>query len=527
MSSSKTWRERPGSSSGNAVYKPNVRSVQNTTQSPVIDDWNKTHSKSGTVSLISRGNPTNLKNRSEQIKLFDSLIARPEEFDKEALLFSYRGLREGIVASGTFDDFAVKIYESSVDAAIKYIAVAEARPELIRSLNFLTSTCYAEASANKYEPPNRARFTSYFILHVIATEVVSSNTAWDSEFWKLSQLIHSLPNDVVSAKEMQLAMTIWKSIRFDVDYLSLSRAVAHASASHMVFIQEMMGPLRKRIVQILKKGYYKLDKDIVSSYLMFGDDDDLLLSQVLHESGIVIDEKNATTGLAFASFAILHMGGHALAHFNIDLANHALQTSQKYYRIPAIEIGAVFGSLAVHAVSSIARWWIRKPAVKSNNTPYAVKERNWHQTLGWILLPMVALHANSSRLEPISILGKEAADKISDYSIVGIAGVALPPFTVYFSIMMAAGLIHTAYGTGYALQTLGIKMPTAPKISREAWFYGLSALGVSSSLAVCGWYYTMTFTPAQIHMAAKLHEHQGFFQDAIAKTFGAQYSLKH
>ncbi|TPX35332.1 hypothetical protein SmJEL517_g02246 [Synchytrium microbalum] len=234
----------------------------------------------------------------------------------------------------------------------------------------------------------------------------------------------------------------------------------------------------------------------------------------------------ATTGLAFTSFAILHIGGHALVHFNFDLANKGFQFAQKYYRIPLVENVAVFGSLFLHAVASIARWWIRKPVVQSANPPYAVKERNWHRTLGWVLLPLVTIHLFAARILPILVLGKAAADKISDISA-AVLGAVVAPSPLVLGPLTAAGLIHTAYGTGYSLQTFGVKIPAAPKISREAWVYGLSALGVSTSLAVCGWYYSLPFTPTQIHMVAKVYQHQGFLQDAISKTFGAQYSLRH
>ncbi|TPX40165.1 hypothetical protein SeMB42_g06124 [Synchytrium endobioticum] len=231
----------------------------------------------------------------------------------------------------------------------------------------------------------------------------------------------------------------------------------------------------------------------------------------------------ATTGLAFASFSILHIGGHALAHLDIGLANAALLFSRKYYHIPAVELTAVFGSLSLHSAVSIARWWLRKPAVKNVNMPLAVKERSWHQTLGWVLLFPVGLHAYAARVEPFNILGANKAAALMDLYSASMVGNIVPFMLGFYIVMTAAACVHTAYGVGYSLQTLNIKLPMLPKWSRQAWFGVLGLFGASTALAVCGYYYPITYTPDAIEMSAYLHGGQGWFQNAISKAFGPQY----
>ncbi|TPX32981.1 hypothetical protein SmJEL517_g04038 [Synchytrium microbalum] len=239
------------------------------------------------------------------------------------------------------------------------------------------------------------------------------------------------------------------------------------------------------------------------------------------------------TGLTFATFATIHLGGHLLSHIDFDLSNSVLHAVRPYYQNAVVEPIVVFGSVIIHAVVSVTRWYLRRGrtsgAAKENSTvPYAVSERKWHRNMGWVLLPLFCIHSNATR---IGLLKGYALDKMPNFDLYQ---ASLPAhlfpmfFTPYYSLLTGGLLIHMAYGIGYAMQTFGVKMPTIQdKDKRTIWYYALAAIGISTTLAVSGYYYNVRFTPEHIKIAsgiaADLHPDQLFVKNAIAKMFGSQY----
>ncbi|KAI9101654.1 hypothetical protein DFS34DRAFT_692376 [Phlyctochytrium arcticum] len=111
------------------------------------------------LSLVSRqsnsarSSSDSIQRREVQLEFYDYIIQqfdrlsqtplseqRPGHFD--SVLAKLRKLREGITAADIYDDFAVNVYEKSVDIAL----LARNFPELLKSLVHLLGTVYPDAS---------------------------------------------------------------------------------------------------------------------------------------------------------------------------------------------------------------------------------------------------------------------------------------------------------------------------------------------------------------------------------------------
>ncbi|TPX40166.1 hypothetical protein SeMB42_g06123 [Synchytrium endobioticum] len=227
-----------------------------------LDRWNQSLviARQDDISLVSRGQNNRLHSRQHQLQLFTRLHTNPANYDDDALLFAYRALREGILSSHQTDEFAVKVYEASIDACIRVIpnkAVDGARQELFRALNGLMNI--------------------YLELNKESGATEYANMTQQAEWrGKLHNVIDELPPSVMSGNDMRVAMNVWKAIRYDVDYVSLAQLVSAVSKCQRLFLEDLMMPLRRRVLQILRKAYYKLDQSRTQHYLMYTNDDEFI-----------------------------------------------------------------------------------------------------------------------------------------------------------------------------------------------------------------------------------------------------------
>jgi hypothetical protein len=102
----------------------------------------------------------------------------------------------------------------------------------------------------------------------------------------------------------------------------------------------------------------------------------------------------ATSGLVFSSFSLIHLGGHFLSPISFTLSDTALFAFREFYQAPASEI-LLLGSMIVHISASATRFVLRKQ--KTSPSSFL----NWHRMTGLITGLFVLPHLIGTRLSPI------------------------------------------------------------------------------------------------------------------------------
>lgn len=96
----------------------------------------------------------------------------------------------------------------------------------------------------------------------------------------------------------------------------------------------------------------------------------------------------------------------------------------------------------------------------------------------------------------------------------------LIPCLVYVALLGTVGLIHSVSGVGYALQSLGIKLPKIPSSIRKALVWLAPVAMISTGLALAGIYGPFNFTAEQLALARQEHADKPFILEAINAKFG-------
>ncbi|OXH21379.1 hypothetical protein J008_06843 [Cryptococcus neoformans] len=133
--------------------------------------------------------------RKENGKGKEFARAREELESLDSLVLLFRKLREGVVASGRIDSFAIEVFESSARFAI----LSNNRPQLLSALSGLVPGLYKAYDATKIRPgkdslsdrisklhledrglsDNRVEFTSLLLLyHLVTSGRVAFNELW-------------------------------------------------------------------------------------------------------------------------------------------------------------------------------------------------------------------------------------------------------------------------------------------------------------------------------------------------------------
>jgi succinate dehydrogenase/fumarate reductase cytochrome b subunit len=158
----------------------------------------------------------------------------------------------------------------------------------------------------------------------------------------------------------------------------------------------------------------------------------------------------AISGLAFASFAILHLVNLAISALGPGAYDRFQDAARSFYHVPVVELGLLF-ALALHVAAAIAR----------------IRGRG-----GLHLRARLPLRTRLQRLSglflALSMLGHVAATRGLDL-VFGVAprfaGLSftfewMPAFFVpYYTLLMMCGVYHTAHGVTMALRVLGVGMP--------------------------------------------------------------------
>ncbi len=118
----------------------------------------------------------------------------------------------------------------------------------------------------------------------------------------------------------------------------------------------------------------------------------------------------ASSGLAFSAFTLLHLGGHSLAPFGYRFAEQALYASREVYQAPWFEPWLIGLSLVLHAGTSGARYLIRQRRLASSSAAQKEGEKrespalvalSLHRNAGHIVALIVFVHVFASRIAPL------------------------------------------------------------------------------------------------------------------------------
>jgi hypothetical protein len=193
----------------------------------------------------------------------------------------------------------------------------------------------------------------------------------------------------------------------------------------------------------------------------------------------------ATSGLLFSSFSLLHFGGHLFSNISLKLGQDALLLNRRLFHHPVYEIGIIGGSLLLHAGSSILLMMHRK-----SNQMYPRREiihTQLHRYSGYGLMAMMVPHITAGRLLPLWILDDPS---IIDLTLITNTLWKYPViFHVYYVILGTFGMYHSLYGINLSLRYFNL---TNSRFTRTTWiniFGILAALSTITIASLSGFWY--------------------------------------
>ena len=177
----------------------------------------------------------------------------------------------------------------------------------------------------------------------------------------------------------------------------------------------------------------------------------------------------AISGLAFATFLLLHLANTMLATLGQGRYDGFQRGVRGYYQWAPIELSVVIAAPLVHVAAAAVRILRRRRLrAKTGRTPPGAP--GWrvrlHRYSGYYLVVVVVGHMLATRA-PGVFLGIPA-----DFSFLTFSLESMPLFFYPYYISFAfCGVIHVTHGTLLALRVLGLRLPswaTAPR-SRPFW----------------------------------------------------------
>ncbi|MCA9713370.1 MAG: hypothetical protein KC468_01605 [Myxococcales bacterium] len=208
----------------------------------------------------------------------------------------------------------------------------------------------------------------------------------------------------------------------------------------------------------------------------------------------------AVSGLAFASFLVLHLLTALAAVFGQRAYDGALTLGRVYYQALPIELTVVLLSLVVHVAASVTRARRRRRGRGSAERRRPHAGLRLHRVSAYFLLIFIFGHITATRAPAIF------ADVPIEFAFVHYSLVNLPAYFVpYYTLLFAAGAYHGLRGIWVALGVLGLPRPQAPRAltrdhaTRAAAALALVGLLVVSALA--GVWYAVDTTNFPIYDA--------------------------
>jgi succinate dehydrogenase/fumarate reductase cytochrome b subunit len=191
----------------------------------------------------------------------------------------------------------------------------------------------------------------------------------------------------------------------------------------------------------------------------------------------------AVTGLVFAVFLTVHLVALCASALGPGWYDGVQRSTAVVYRAAPYEWVLLLLPLVVHVVVGVVR--MRRRPRRTTPLPWAVR---LHRQSAWLLLAVIFGHVGATR-------GLQLAyDVDCGFAGVSFAMAWMPGlFSLYYSLLAIAGLIHGVYGVASALAVLGVRVPPPTRVLRRAALplvvIGLLAIAGVASFA--GWLYAI------------------------------------
>jgi hypothetical protein len=193
-------------------------------------------------------------------------------FQKCNTCLSIRKLREALVSSQREDLFTIKVYEKSIDIAVK----EENMSELFRTVTRLVELYL------KFEMAGEA-----FGFHVLLL------TANNCPMMELIPLIRRYPK-----QEIKRAIE-WYQARKQGNYIQLAQLRKSSCRIERFILANSMQDTRAKIHSILQKGYRSLPSSVCKEYLLLDEVQDLHKMVKVDPDGSVYFRPKKTSAVAF------------------------------------------------------------------------------------------------------------------------------------------------------------------------------------------------------------------------------------
>ncbi|KAL2916294.1 hypothetical protein HK105_204050 [Polyrhizophydium stewartii] len=214
---------------------------------------------------------TSLRDHAVQERFLEHILSKPRasQVDLDHLVMSVRKLREGVLASGRVDAFAVRVYETAARICIE----AGHTAELFKSLIHLVRELYPAV------PPDSAETQALMSGCLLLLLVCDVSQAGDPERChgdarEIVQVYSQLPDGVRSSSPVERAMRLLSALVRDIDYVALSRVLAQAGAVERRLIAGMLARARPRILRILARAYFTIPLGVLLRHLCLDGDGD-------------------------------------------------------------------------------------------------------------------------------------------------------------------------------------------------------------------------------------------------------------
>ncbi|KAI9141533.1 SAC3/GANP/Nin1/mts3/eIF-3 p25 family-domain-containing protein [Paraphysoderma sedebokerense] len=210
------------------------------------------------ASLVERKNQRTLyEHIKQQIQKVGSSTQSIEAYNP--IIRDFRKLREGVYASRLFDDFAVEVYEKSIEMSL----LGQNFAELIKATTGLLDEVYPHLEKSIDKPPrNLAETTKYHLLYHIC--YINSPSGRSTSL----RLYTSLPNHLQKSSHVDFAMKILMCV-VRRDYVKFLKFYTSARKLDRIFLDAILPSFRDQTFKILRKAYYQIPLKFLHQTLFF------------------------------------------------------------------------------------------------------------------------------------------------------------------------------------------------------------------------------------------------------------------
>lgn len=172
----------------------------------------------------------------------------------------------------------------------------------------------------------------------------------------------------------------------------------------------------------------------------------------------------AWSGLAFATFLVLHLANMAAAVLGAAAYDGFMRVMRFYYQFPLVEIVCVLSAAIVHMGAGVTRI-VRRRKHRANAAKPSLRVR-LHRYSGYFMMLAFAGHVSATRLP--SLYGETVDFTFINFSLT-YAGIFFFP---YYVLLATSGLYHMTHGGIAALRIVGARLPKGATSARSRVFWG-------------------------------------------------------